>query len=149
MATNIRCCDCWQRSLPVGRNHTFQRLVQGSTEFRFFTAAVLFPNGKREFWPAYDTFHRSDVGDLGVLNGRKKHEAEWSQRILPEYPIGKYVARIKVCDRKDRNSENILVKEEKKSFWVLPPGYQGSPGVSTVISSGDTGVFEVIENDDS
>jgi hypothetical protein len=146
----------WRRTFDagIGKNRfllgetvSFKSWFKGQLNHGLFTAMVLFPNGHKEFWPDYRTFHRSDVGDLGVLNGRTKHEAEWSQKILPNYPIGKYVARIGVWDRKDFASNNLPVKEKSTSFWVLPPGYRGTPSASGVISSsGDTGFVQIMQN---
>jgi hypothetical protein len=41
--------------------------------------------------------------------------------------------QIGVWDRKDSSADNTPVKEKSASFWVLSPGYKGSPSVSTVI----------------
>jgi hypothetical protein len=123
----------------LGESVHFKAWFKGELRHGLFTCDVCLADGSQAWWPAYDTFRRSKNGDLGVLSGRKVHEAEWSVPITKGYPTGQYTVKIGVWDRVDLGSKNTPVKEKQASFWVLPPGYQGSPGISAVLSSGDTG----------
>jgi hypothetical protein len=125
----------------LGEEVHFKAWFKGELKHGLFTCHVRLADGSFEYWPAYDTFRRSENGDLGVLSGRKVHEAEWSGPILKAHPTGNYEAHIKVCDRADLGSDNLTVKEKLVSFWVLPPGYVSSSGgiSATITSSGDTG----------
>ncbi|MGD0177828.1 MAG: hypothetical protein ABSC50_13495 [Candidatus Bathyarchaeia archaeon] len=123
----------------LGESVRFKAWFKGELKNGLFTCKVQLPDGNQEWWPAYDTFRRSENGDFGVLSGRKVHEAEWSVLIAKGYPIGQYTVKIGVWDRVDLGSNNTPVKEKQASFWVLPPGYQGSPGITAVVSSGDAG----------
>lgn len=117
----------------LGESVFFKAFFKGKLSQGFFTCKVSLPNGRQEWWPAYDTFQRSEEGDVGVLSGQDVHEAKWGFQIPRGFPTGEYRVQIGVWDRKDSSSDNAPVKEKSASFWVLPPGYKGSPGVSTVI----------------
>jgi hypothetical protein len=121
----------------LGEAVQFRAWFKGELKNGLFTCDVRRADGTQVFWPAYDTFHRSEYGDLGILSGRRVHKAEWGVPITKDYPIGQYDVKIGVWDRPDLGSRNTPVKEKRTSLWVLPPGYgSGSPGVS----SGDIGI---------
>jgi hypothetical protein len=117
----------------LGESVLFKAFFKGKLAQGFFTCKVSLPNGRQEWWPAYDTFQRSEEGDLGVLSGQDVHEAKWGFQIPRDFPTGEYRVQIGVWDRKDSSADNAPVKEKSASFWVLSPGYKGSPSVSTVI----------------
>jgi hypothetical protein len=142
-----------KKHFVLGENVRFKALFKGELKHGLFTAEVHVPNGTQSWWAAYDTFQRTENGDLGILSGRKTHEAEWTQKLLTDYPTGYYTAHIKVCDRADLSSSNFAVKEKTVSFSVTPPGYLNKVLDDTgkfykVISeSGDsTRVIEPIED---
>ena len=148
--TIVRAVIGWRRTFHgeiakdrflLGEKVHFKAWFKGELKHGLFTCHVRLADGRFEYWPAYDTFRRSEYGDLGVLSGRAVHGAEWSGPVLKDHPTGNYEAHIKVCDRPDLGSDNLTVKEKLVSFWVLPPGYVSSSGgiSATITSSGDTG----------